>query len=143
MEFQQSPKLQLQQNLTHEIMNLKQLIIQLSLNIWNEQNWFNSLSHCKLWFSTLNEWLFHWFQNLKSRIKNTHSNTQSPLVVDHLHAIDEWTMKQQGCILIFKPHEVMIGLNYEGIISYYNLVVLIITYLNISNDLMIYIQSWW
>jgi hypothetical protein len=145
MEFQQSPKLQLQQNLTHEIMNSKQQIIQLSLNIWNEQNWFNPLSYCKLWFSTLSEWLLHWFQNPKSRIQNTHSNTQSPLVVDHLHAIaiDDWTMKQQSCILISKPNEVMIGLNSEGTVSYYNLVLLIITYLNISNDLMIYIQSWW
>jgi hypothetical protein len=33
MEFQQSPKLQLQQNLIHEIMNSKQQTIQLALNI--------------------------------------------------------------------------------------------------------------
>jgi hypothetical protein len=143
MEFQQSPKLQLQQNLTHEIMNSKQQIIQLDLNIWNEKK---CSTHCHIAsydFSTLSEWLFDWLQNPKSRIKNMHSNTQSPLVADHLHAIDEWIMKQQGCILIFKPHEVTIGLNSERIISYYNLVLLIITYLNISNDLMIYIQSWW
>lgn len=103
-------------------------------------------THCHIAsydFSTLRKWLFDCLPNPKSRIKNTHSNTQSPLVAYHLHAIDEWTMKQQGCILIFKPHEVMIGLNSEGIIRYYNLVLLIITYLNISNDLMIYIQSWW
>jgi hypothetical protein len=49
-------------------------------------------THCHIAsydFSTLSERLFDWLQNPKSRIKNTHSNTQSPQVVDHLHEIDE------------------------------------------------------